>query len=294
MNDAYAQVPKFAELAPGVRRLLAPNPSMMTGPGTNTYLFGESAIAVIDPGPAIDAHIDEIQLRAGAPIRWILATHTHPDHSPAAAPLAEATGAELIGRPAPDGFHQDQSFKPARVFGDGDTLKTGEFELEAIHTPGHASNHLCFRHTATGWIVTGDHIIEGSTVVINPPDGNMGDYLASLRKVRALQAAALLPGHGDRIDDPRAVIDWTISHRLKRESSVRAALEANPGLTSAELVPKVYEDVPEHLHGWAERSLLAHLLKLEADGVARIDHRFDNRLDNRLDDRFDNRRWQPV
>ena len=173
MNDVYAQVPKFAEFTPGVRRLLAPNPSIMTGPGTNTYLFGESAIAVVDPGPAIEAHIDEIQSRAGAPIHWILVTHTHPDHSPGAALLAEATGAELIGRSAPDGFHQDQSFKPARVFGDGDTLATDEFELEAIHTPGHASNHLCFRHAATDWIVTGDHIIEGSTVVINPPDGNM-------------------------------------------------------------------------------------------------------------------------
>ena len=278
MNNVYAQVPRFAELVPGVRRLLAPNPSMMTGPGTNTYLFGESAIAVVDPGPAIEAHINEIQSRAGAPIRWILATHTHPDHSPAAALLAEATGAELIGRPAPEGFHQDQSFRPARVFGDGDTLTTGEFELEAIHTPGHASNHLCFRHTATDWIVTGDHIIEGSTVVINPPDGNMSDYLASLRKVRALQAAALLPGHGDRIDDPQAVINWTINHRLQRESKVRSALEANPGLTSAELVPQVYEDVPEHLHGWAERSLLAHLLKLETDGIARID----------------DQRWRPV
>ena len=109
MNDVYTQVPKFAELTPGVRRLLAPNPSIMTGPGTNTYLFGESAIAVVDPGPAIEAHIDEIQSRAGAPIHWILVTHTHPDHSPGAALLAEATGAELIGRPAPDGFHQDQS-----------------------------------------------------------------------------------------------------------------------------------------------------------------------------------------
>ncbi len=268
MNDMYAQVPKFAELTPGVRRVLAPNPSIMTGPGTNTYLFGESAIAVVDPGPAIDAHIDEIQSRAGAPIHWILVTHTHPDHSPGAALLAEATGAELIGRPAPDGFHQDQSFKPTRVFGDGDTLATDEFELEAIHTPGHASNHLCFRHVATDWIVTGDHIIEGSTVVINPPDGNMSHYIASLKKVRAMQPAALLPGHGGRIDDPRGVIDWTIDHRLQRESSVRAALEANPRLTSAELVPHVYKDVPEHLHGWAERSLLAHLLKLQADGVA--------------------------
>ena len=166
------ELPEFAELAPGIRRLLAPNPSMMTGPGTNTYLFGVSEIAVIDPGPEIDSHIDGIMEAAGAPIRWVLVTHTHPDHSPAAMPLAVRTGAEVLGLPAPEHGPQDSSFRPTRLLHDGDTLETGEFTLEAVHTPGHASNHLCYRHAGTNWLVTGDHVIDGSTVVINPPDGD--------------------------------------------------------------------------------------------------------------------------
>jgi glyoxylase-like metal-dependent hydrolase (beta-lactamase superfamily II) len=260
-------LPRFAELAPGVRRLLAPNPSMMTGPGTNTYLFGVAEIAVIDPGPAIDAHIDGIIEAAGAPVRWVLATHTHPDHSPGAMALAARTGAEVLGQPAPEHGPQDRSFSPTRLLGDGDTLGTAEFTLEAVHTPGHASNHLCFRHAATNWLVTGDQIIDGSTVVINPPDGDMSDYIASLRRLRAMNCDALLPGHGDRIADPARAIDRIIEHRLLRESRVLAAARQHPRLTPHELVPHVYQDVSPHLFPLAERSLLAHLLKLEKDGA---------------------------
>lgn len=265
MSEFAKSLPQFVELAKGVRRIVAPNPSMMTGPGTNTYLFGERAVAVVDPGPRLRVHIDDIVSKAGAPIRWILATHTHPDHSPGVSLLAEKTGAEVLGLPAPDGDHQDKSFRPTRVLQDEDSLDTDEFVLEAIHTPGHASNHLCFRHAATNWIVTGDHVIDGSTVVINPPDGNMSHYLDSLRKVKALEPDALLPGHGDRIDDPARLIDWIIEHRLEREAKVLAAVKANPGLSTRGLVPKVYDDVPAKLYAWAERSLLAHLEKLEFD-----------------------------
>ena len=261
-------LPRVAELAPRIRRILAPTPSMMTGPGTNTYLFGSNSIAVVDPGPAIDEHIDRIIETAADRIDWILVTHTHPDHSPAAAMLAERTGAELLGIPAPDGDHQDKTFRPDRVLRDGDVLETSEFALEALHTPGHASNHLCYRHLETDWLVTGDHVIDGSTVVIDPPDGNMKHYIESLRRLRELGCEALLPGHGDRIDDPVRVIDWIVEHRLEREAKVLAALRSNAGLTAHDLVPKVYQDVPEHLYGLAERSLLAHLLKLEADGSA--------------------------
>jgi glyoxylase-like metal-dependent hydrolase (beta-lactamase superfamily II) len=258
----------FAELRPGIRRLVAPNPSMMTGPGTNTYLFGDEAVAVLDPGPWIDSHIERIQEVADAPIRWILATHTHPDHSPGVVALAEATGAEVLGMPAPDAEHQDRTFRPDRILCDGDELGSSEFVLEAVHTPGHASNHLCYRHADANWLFTGDHVIDGSTVVINPPDGNMSQYIASLRRVKSLQCEALVPGHGEVINDPDRVIDWIIDHRLEREAKVAAALAANPGLTSLELVPYVYRDVDKKLYGWAERSLLAHLLKLEDDGVA--------------------------
>lgn len=258
----------FTELALGVRRLVAPNPSMMTGPGTNTYLLGIDEVAVLDPGPIIDEHLTRIQDVAGAPIRQILVTHTHPDHSPGAAVLAKATGAELIGCPPPDAYHQDQSFVPDRTLADGDTIQIDDMQLEAILTPGHASNHVCYRQCDLNWVFTGDHVIDGSTVVINPPDGDMKHYIESLQKLKDIDCDALAPGHGQLIRNANEVIDWIIDHRLQREAKVLAGLKANPGLTSAELVPHVYQDVDKSLYGWAERSLLAHLLKLEADGVA--------------------------
>jgi glyoxylase-like metal-dependent hydrolase (beta-lactamase superfamily II) len=267
----------FSELAPGVRRLLAPNPSMMTGPGTNTYLFGSNEVAVLDPGPLIASHIQAIQDIASAPIRWVLVTHTHPDHSPAAIELAKETGAELLGRPPPVGAHQDQSFVPDRVLEDGDQITVDGQVIETIHSPGHASNHVCYRETALNWVFTGDHVIDGSTVVIDPPDGNMKHYLQSLARVRDLQAAALAPGHGELIHDPERAIDWIVNHRLQRESRVYQALLDNPGLTSMQLVPHVSQDVDRKLFGWAERSLLAHLLKLEDDGDAfRVDGRWQS------------------
>ena len=268
MSRFEHRMPQYKELADGIHRIVAPNPSMMTGPGTNTYLFGHKEIAVVDPGPRLRAHIDDICEKLDAPIRWVLVTHTHPDHSPGASLLAEKTGAELLGMEAPEGEHQDSSFHPDRVLADGDKLETKEFTLEAVHTPGHASNHLCFRHVATNWILSGDHVIDGSTVVINPPDGNMRQYITSLEKIRALEPEALLPGHGYKILEPRKVIDWIIDHRLEREGKVVAALEVNPGLTARQLVPHVYKDVSEKLYAWAERSLLAPLIKLEEEGRA--------------------------
>jgi glyoxylase-like metal-dependent hydrolase (beta-lactamase superfamily II) len=265
-------MPAFTQLAPGVRRLVAPNPSMMTGPGTNTYLFGLEEVAVLDPGPVIDSHLQSIQEIADAPIRWVIVTHTHPDHSPAALELARLTGAELLGRPPPDGQHQDMTFAPDRVLEDGDRLSVDGADIEVIRTPGHASNHICLRHVELNWVFTGDHVIDGSTVVIDPPDGNMKHYLESLSKVKALRPAALAPGHGELIRDPDRAIDWIIEHRLERETKVVAALRENPGLTSMELVPQVYKDVDKKLYGWAERSLLAHLLKLKDDGAATLDN----------------------
>jgi glyoxylase-like metal-dependent hydrolase (beta-lactamase superfamily II) len=265
-------MPAFTQLAPGVRRLVAPNPSMMTGPGTNTYLFGIEEVAVLDPGPVIDSHLQTIQETANGPIRWVLVTHTHPDHSPAALELARLTGAELLGRPPPDGQHQDMTFAPDRVLEDGDRLSVDGADIEVIRTPGHASNHICLRHVELNWVFTGDHVIDGSTVVIDPPDGNMKHYLESLSKVKALRPVVLAPGHGELIRDPDRAIDWIIEHRLERETKVVAALRENPGLTSMELVPQVYKDVDKKLYGWAERSLLAHLLKLKDDGAATLDN----------------------
>ena len=261
-------MPSFSELAPGVRRLLAPNPSMMTGPGTNTYLFGSREVAVLDPGPLIESHLRNIESIAGAPIRHVIVTHTHPDHSPGAVELARVSGAELLGRPAPEGEHQDATFVPDRVLDDGERVLIDGMEIEAISTPGHASNHLCFRLLALDWICTGDHVIDGSTVVIDPPDGNMKHYLQSLEKLKALNCSALLPGHGEIIRDADRIIDWIIKHRLDREEKVVAALGKNPDISTNELVQYVYTDIDKKLFGWAERSLLAHLLKLEDDGKA--------------------------
>jgi glyoxylase-like metal-dependent hydrolase (beta-lactamase superfamily II) len=258
------------QLGPGVLRLLAPNAGMMTGPGTNTYLIGDREVAVLDPGPASSLHIDTIQQVAPGPIRWILVTHTHPDHSPAAAKLAAATGAQLLGQPPPAGRTQDKTFIPDRVLQDGDVLETDEFRLLAVHTPGHASNHICYRHAAHRWLFTGDHIMSGSTVVIDPPDGDMGHYLTSLRRLKDLDLAALAPGHGSLIENPGEVVDWLIAHRLKREAKVLLRLKAHGGLSVRELTPFVYDEVDEKLYHLAERSLLAHLLKLETDGRARI------------------------
>lgn len=258
---------RFKDLGYGIRRLLAPNPSLMTGPGTNTYLIGSAEVAVLDPGPAIDSHIEQIIQLADAPVRWILVTHTHPDHSPAANVLAQMTGAQVFGRPAPEGPHQDDTVPLEWFCNDGEFLEDiDEFDMEVFHTPGHASNHVCYLHKESNWLFTGDHIVDGSTVVIDPPDGNMKQYLDSLRRVQKLECDVLAPGHGELIRDPGHVIDWIIEHRLEREAQVVAALAANPGLTLSELVPHVYKDVDQKLYGWAERSLLAHLQKLEEEG----------------------------
>ena len=266
MSGFGPALPEFAEVASGVRRLVAPNPSMMTGPGTNTYLLGNDAVAVIDPGPAMPLHIDNIIAKSTGSIRWILATHTRPDHSPGVRLLAKKTGAQVLGMSAPIGQHQDKTFVATRVLADGDVLETDEFQLHAVHTPGHASNHLCFRHEEHNLLFTGDHVIDGSTVVIDPPDGNMKHYIESLQRCKALDCQALAPGHGDLITDPNRAIDWIIDHRLQREAKVRAAMQANPGLTTHELVPHVYTDIDPKLFSWAERSLLAHVLKLQEEG----------------------------
>jgi glyoxylase-like metal-dependent hydrolase (beta-lactamase superfamily II)/8-oxo-dGTP pyrophosphatase MutT (NUDIX family) len=261
------------ELAPGVvkrldrhtARLIAPNPGAMTGPGTNTYLIGTGELAVVDPGPAIDSHIERI--RAAGRIRWVLCTHTHMDHSPAAALVRKATGAKVYGRPAPAG--QDASFAPDVVVNHGERLHLGGVTLRAIHTPGHASNHLCYLLEENRMLFTGDHVMQGSTVVINPPDGDMRAYLASLEMLLGEDLAILAPGHGYLIGEPHRELKRLIEHRRKREAKVRAAIARLGEPTLEEMLPLVYDDVPPRMHGWAARSLRAHLDKLLADGEAR-------------------------
>jgi glyoxylase-like metal-dependent hydrolase (beta-lactamase superfamily II)/8-oxo-dGTP pyrophosphatase MutT (NUDIX family) len=260
-----------------VTRLTAPNPGAMTGPGTNTYLVGRiddgGELAVIDPGPALGAHVAKILEcgagRGGSRIRWILTTHTHMDHSPASAALKAATGAQVFGRPAPAGASQDQGYAADRVLADGERFSLGGLHMRAIHTPGHASNHLCYLLEETRMLFTGDHVMQGSTVVINPPDGDMRAYLASLDKLLAEDIAIIAPGHGYLIGAPHKEVRRLVAHRLAREAKVTAALKRRDSATLEELVADVYDDVSPKLHPVAMRSLTAHLDKLLAEGRAR-------------------------
>jgi glyoxylase-like metal-dependent hydrolase (beta-lactamase superfamily II)/8-oxo-dGTP pyrophosphatase MutT (NUDIX family) len=269
-QSTYDLVPGVPKRLDGrVTRLIAPNPGMMTGPGTNTYLVGEQDLAVIDPGPDVESHIEKILQETKGRLKWILCTHTHIDHSPATAKLKAATGATVLGRPAPAG--QDASFVPDRVVADGDRLFLGGVAFRAIHTPGHASNHLCYLLEDSKMLFTGDHIMQGSTVVINPPDGDMRQYLASLERLLAEDLAILAPGHGYLIGAPHKEVRRLIAHRLAREKKVLAALEKLRAASLEELLALVYDDVPARIHAVAARSLTAHLDKLVAEGAAR-DH----------------------
>jgi glyoxylase-like metal-dependent hydrolase (beta-lactamase superfamily II) len=252
------------QVSPLVRKVLAPNPGLMTGPGTNTYLVGRDDVAVIDPGPDdSEEHLDAVAAAGDGRIRWILVTHTHPDHAPGAAGLKTRTGAEVLG------FDECDGFVPDIAIGDGWALETAAFRLEAIHTPGHASNHLCYRLAGERLLFSGDHIMSGSTVVIAPPDGDMAAYLAALERVRALDIEGVAPGHGPFIEDPRAVIDYYVEHRRAREAAIAAALADAGTARVEELVEAVYTDVPEVLHPIARWSVWAHLRKLAAEGRAR-------------------------
>jgi glyoxylase-like metal-dependent hydrolase (beta-lactamase superfamily II) len=252
-----------------VRRILCDNPGMMTGPGTNTYLVGIDEIAVIDPGPDVAEHLDAIAAAGSGRIRWILCTHTHGDHSPGAAGLKARTGAEVLAFADRDGLVCD------RHLVDGDEIEGTEFTLRAIHTPGHASNHLCFLLERDRMLFSGDHVMDGSTVVITPPDGDMAAYLASLERLAAWSPAlrSIAPAHGHLIEDPAAKLADYIEHRLAREAQVLAALRAAgpAGAGTAALVATIYTDVPEVLHPVARYSVWAHLRKLVGDGLARVD-----------------------
>ena len=255
-------------IAPGVRRLVAHNPGFMTGPGTNTYLIGEDRCVVIDPGPEDEVHIERVLTETGARIEAVLATHTHPDHSPGAAALAKATGAHVMGRPAPTHGRQDSAFTPSRILSDGDMVEVDGHRLRALHTPGHASNHLCFLLEGAGLLFTGDHLMQGSTVVIGPPDGDMQQYLDSLARLQREPVTRIAPGHGLVIEDAQEEIARVIAHRLKREAKVCDRLRSAGRSTVDTLVASVYDDVDPRLHPVAKSSLLAHLLKLEQDGRA--------------------------
>jgi glyoxylase-like metal-dependent hydrolase (beta-lactamase superfamily II)/8-oxo-dGTP pyrophosphatase MutT (NUDIX family) len=253
------------ELSPLVTSIVAPNAGLMTGAGTNTYVVGRGEVAIIDPAIPDPVFIERIAREAGNRGRpaIVLVTHKHMDHIGGVAPVAEQMGLEV------GAFGSTEDTFVTRTIRDGEQIAVGDANLRAMHTPGHASDHLCFELVEERAVFTGDVVAGFGTVVIAPPDGNMRDYLASLRRLRDLDAERLYPGHGPVVTDANAKIDEYIEHRLDRERQVVEALEA--GLHEAPaMVERIYAEVPKALHPMAERSLLAHLEMLEAEGrVAR-------------------------
>jgi glyoxylase-like metal-dependent hydrolase (beta-lactamase superfamily II) len=246
--------------------VLAPNPSLMTGPGTNTYLVGDTdELACIDPGPENDAHLAAIEdavRSVHGRIATVLLTHSHPDHRPLARRLAGRADAPVLAwDPGDDG---------ARRLRDDDLVTVGDLALRAVHTPGHASDHLCYHDAEAGELFSGDHVLSGMTTVINPPDGDMTDYMASLQRILALRPRVIHPGHGRTIENGVEVIERYIAHRLEREAQVEDAVRRRGEATAPlDIVPEIYAAYPQGLHAFAARSVQAHLDKLVLEGRAR-------------------------
>lgn len=253
-------------VAVGVQRVRAPNAGLMTGSGTNTYLIGTGELVVLDPGPDDARHLRAI-LHAGAGrVRWILVTHTHRDHSPLAYSLAQETGAGVIGMAPPRDGRQDDTFRPDRVPRDGERLHLGEVTLIAIHTPGHASNCVCYLLESAALLFTGDHVLEGVSPVILPPDGDMAAYLRSLEKLTNYEFERIAPGHGAILERGKAAVEALRAHRAAREAKVLRSMRLLGPATLAGLTPCVYADVPSDRHVWARLTLEAHLIKLAREG----------------------------
>jgi glyoxylase-like metal-dependent hydrolase (beta-lactamase superfamily II) len=271
---------KVEQLEPLVRRVLAPNAGPYTYTGTETYLVGaDERIAVIDPGPDDPRHIAALVEAIGdAEVAAIMCTHTHRDHSPAASPLAERTGAPVVGcaplvlddsGPRADAAF-DRTYAPDRVLADGEGMTGPGWTLTAVATPGHTSNHLCFALEQSGALFTGDHVMGWSTSVIVPPDGDMGAYMASLDKLYARadegRDRVYYPAHGPQIDKPRQLVRGMIGHRRQRENQILRILGEGPH-DAADFVPKMYKGLDPRLAGAAEMSVTAHLVDLERRGM---------------------------
>ncbi len=278
--DDFNPLPgQVAVLAPGLRRILAPNPSPMTYRGTNTYLLGDKDIAVIDPGPLSDAHMQALvdALEPGQRISHIFVTHTHLDHSPLAAPLASRTGAPVLAFGGPragrsevmtelaqnglagGGEGIDADFRPDIELEDGERVAAEGWQLEVIHTPGHLGNHI-----ALAWgdvCFTADHVMGWASSLVSPPDGDLTDFMAACRRLRAREWSVFHPGHGAPIANPAKRLDWLIDHRLQREAQILDALGSGPA-TAQQLAQRIYTETPAALLPAAERNVFAHLVDL--------------------------------
>ena len=269
---------QVVELSPLLRRITAPNPSMFTFKGTNSYLIGRGRVAVVDPGPALPEQIDAIMAAtAGETITHILVTHTHSDHSPGVALLRErvdapvhAFGPHGVGArrdwpfDSPEGG--DRDFRPDVTLADGAVVEGDGWSVEALHTPGHISNHLCFALREENSLLSGDHVMAWSTSIVSPPDGDMGHYMASLERLLPRPESIYWPGHGGPVRDPVPFVQAFIAHRRAREDQILDALSAGPRRIP-EMVEGMYADVPQALHRAAGRSVLSHLLYLWERGL---------------------------
>ena len=279
MDVAYGRVDR---ITPGIRRVLARNPGPLTFHGTGTYILGAGdGLAVIDPGPPDDDHLAALLAAVeGETVSHIVVTHTHMDHSPAARPLQDATGAPTYGfgphgagRAFPGGPPRgaDMDFTPDVTLADGDVIAGPGWTLEAVHTPGHASNHLCFAYPEERTLFTGDHVMGWSTTVISPPDGDMGTYLASLETLLDRDAETIYwPTHGPAITDPKPHVRALIAHRAKREDAILMAM-GRGCLTVPAIVAHLYRGVPPALHPAAARTVLAHLIHMVETGRVACD-----------------------
>ncbi|MCR9089617.1 MAG: MBL fold metallo-hydrolase [Rhodobacteraceae bacterium] len=280
-----AQDREVWEIAPGLRRVRAPNPSPMTEKGTNTYLIGDADIAVIDPGPALPAHLDRLMAEIGTgTVSAILVTHSHRDHSALASAIAQHTGAPILGfgdsqsgrspvmSRLADGIGGgegvDRAFRPDRRLSDGETVSGNGWNLTALWTPGHMGNHLCFAHGDI--LFTGDLVMGWSTSIVSPPDGDLAAFMDTCRKLAGRDDRLYLPGHGPAVTDPAARLAELIAHREARTVQVLRALSEGPARVTT-LTRRVYHDVPDHILPAAERTLLAHLIALIEAGCVRAD-----------------------
>lgn len=282
MDFEYGAV---TQMSPLVRRVIANNPGPFTYTGTGVYIIGKGEVAVIDPGPMDDTHFDALKAALGGEtVTHVLVTHTHLDHSPLAHPLAQWAGCKVYAKRPPQPAEVeiqleeggDKSFKPDVVLEDGDLIEGPGWTLETIATPGHMSNHLCFGLREENALFSGDHIMGWSTTVISPPDGNMGDYFASLEKVRDMNFDTLIPTHGPPVtENPSDFIQAYLDHRKAREAAILARMEAGDK-SIPEMVKVIYAAVDQRLHPAACHSVLGHMLhlleqkKVSVDGSADI------------------------
>jgi glyoxylase-like metal-dependent hydrolase (beta-lactamase superfamily II) len=286
-RDFSVEYGRVDQVSPLIRRVVAENPGRFTFTGTGTYIVGHGEVAVIDPGPDLPAHLDALERALeGETVTHILITHTHGDHSPAAAPLKAATGAPTYGygphpdadrdRPssagddAPQEERSDLDFVPDVVTADGDTIAGNGWTVEALHTPGHISNHLCFGLAEEKALFTGDHVMGWSTSVIPSPDGDLGDYLTNLRRLLERDDRIYWPTHGPAITDPHSFVEALIAHREERTRQILERLATGDELID-DMVAVLYADVDSKLHPAAARSVLAHLVLLESTGQVAAD-----------------------